>query len=108
MSQRVIMVDSVVLDSNGFGQVTLTPQGGLFTVTVTSVSVSVNTPPNQPMAKIYLAVVGDSGFIEGTNSGDSDTSDTVYQVQQGEPLTCVWTDGDPGARATFRAAGTIG
>jgi hypothetical protein len=106
VAQREILIGQTVLDANGFGQATVTPDRGALTVTGTSVSVSSHT--NEPTAKLYLAVVGDSGFIEGTFSGSSDSSDTSYPVNQGEPLTCVWTGGDPGANATFRVTGTIG
>jgi hypothetical protein len=106
MAQREVLVGQAVLDANGFGQATVTPSRGALTVSMTSVSVTSNT--FEPTAKLYLAVVGDSGFIEGTFSGSSDSSDTSYVVNQGEPLTCVWSGGDPGAGATFRVTGTIG
>ena len=106
MAQREVLVGQCVLDSNGFGQATVTPDRGTLTVTMASVSVSSNI--QEPVARVYLAVVGDSGFVDGTFSGSSDTSDTNYVVNQGEPLTCVWTGGDAGANATFRVTGTIG
>lgn len=106
MAQRVVLVGQTILDSNGYGSTNVVPQGGELTVTLTSVSVSSNTL--EPVAKIYLNVIGDSGFVEGTFSGSSDASDSSYIVSQGETLTAVWTGGDVGAIATFRVTGTIG
>jgi hypothetical protein len=111
MAQRDILVGQCTLDANGFGQATVTPSRGNFMVNLVSVTVSFpdGTPlTNEPTAKLYLAVVGDSGFVEGTFSGAFDSSDTTYPINQGEPLTCVWTGGDPGANATFRVAGMAG
>jgi hypothetical protein len=110
VAQREVLVGQTVLDSNGYGSATVTPNRGTFTVSMSSVSVSFSdgTPlAFEPVAKVYLAVVGDSGFVEGSFSGASDTSDSSYVVNQGEPLTCVWTGGDPGANATFRVTGTV-
>jgi len=106
MAQRVVLVGQTVLDSSGYGSATISPSGSDVNVTLTSVST--DTAVKEPVAKTYLNVVGSSGFLEGTYSGSSDSSDTAFTIGQGESLTCVWTGGDAGANATIRITGTLG
>lgn len=106
MLQKIVKVATTVLDASGNGVASLTPDGGDWKVTITSVSV--NSSTSEPTANLYLNTVGDVGFIEGTYSGSSDSSDTSYVVSLGEVLYCQWTGGDPGATATLRITGWAG
>jgi hypothetical protein len=111
MAQRVVLVGQAILDASGYGSCNVIPQGGSLNVTLSSVTVSFpdGSPlAFEPTAKVYLNIVGDAGFVEGTFSGASDSSDSAYIVGNGEILTCVWSGGDPGANATFRVTGTMG
>jgi len=91
---------STQLDVAGAGEVTLTPPGG-YSWDVTGASVEVSSPSPQPAAQILR----DGHYFENTYAGHLDASGSAYTVQPGSTLTCSWTGGAPGARATFRVWG---
>lgn len=55
-----------------------------------------------PEARVTL----DGVFVEGTYSGNLDSSDTPYRVEKGQQFTCTWTGGTPNRLATFTINGT--
>lgn len=86
-------------DATGTAEVTVSPPGGVdWHVRITSVS---STSTAQPTATLTL----DGHFLEGTYSGNRDTSDTVYTIPAGSQLVCTWTGGTAGARATLSLRG---
>lgn len=105
MATRFIRTSTCVLDSTGYGTATVAcPDGTRWTVDTTTVSTS--TAVLQPQASTYFGTgVSPGAFIEGTYSGDRDTSDTTHRLHGGEALTVEWTGGDPGATATLRLSG---
>jgi len=93
----------VTLDATGAGQCQINADGSALHVT----GLSVNTTPavSKPRVDIYLNQVSEKAWLEGTYSGDRDSSDTVHDLSAGESLIAVWSGGDPGARGTILARG---
>lgn len=100
MASRFSVSRQVNLDSTGGGQVDLYPTGNGDWVIV-QLGVTVATSTNQPTAKIYRNGVSPTSFVEGSYTGSNDSSDTRHVLKQGEFLSCVWSGGDAGARATM-------
>jgi hypothetical protein len=93
------MPATVDLDSTGSGEVSLQPPGVVWEVGGMSVETSTSTL--HPRADIDI----NGGFVEGTYSGHRDSSNSVHRLGPTDVVRCVWSGGDPGARATFRVWG---
>jgi len=91
---RFVRAATTTLDVNGTGQATLSPDGGDWKITLTSVSVTTNIAT--PQVSVYANGVSAQQFLEGSFSGYRDASDTVHVVAAGEQLIAVWEGGDPG------------
>ena len=98
-------VEQVTLNAAGGGQVTLSPPGVDWQITLASCSTS--TRVKEPVFKLYMDGTSDANFLEGTYSGSQDATDTPHYVPAGSQLIGVWTGGDAGARATLRVTGTV-
>jgi len=95
------------LDVNGTGQATLSPDGGDWKITLTSVSVTTNiaTPAGQRLRERgECAAASSRGRSPGT--GMRPTPCTSWL--RGEQLIAVWEGGDPGANATLRVVRLAG
>jgi len=103
MPTRFVAPAQVVLDANGDGQVVVGPSSADWLVRTTSVSTS--TAVKRPTVILYLGGISDATFLEGTNSGSGDISNTEHLMVPGDLLYAVWAGGDAGARATLRVAG---
>jgi hypothetical protein len=98
-TQTFTLPGSVVLDSNGNGTVRFAPAGEDWEIVYNSVNVS--TSVKQSISNTFTPFVGANYLRDGTRSGSSgDTSDNVYQLQDGTPIFFTWTGGDVGATAT--------
>ncbi len=104
LTQSFQASQSVVLDSTGAGQVTISPRG-FFDWVVTVSSVNVTTATKVPTANVYKNFVGISNFIEGSYTGNNDASNTRIVLRPSESAICVWAGGDAGATATYRVSG---
>lgn len=104
MATRFTLPGQIVLDASGGGEVTITARGDL-RVQHTRVTVGPapgnETTVKQPDAIVYV----DGKEFESTHSGARDQSDTEYELAAGEPVRCVWINGDPGATATIYLRG---
>lgn len=99
MANRFVKPAGATFDATGAAEVSITPPGGYdWHVTVTSVT---TTSTAQSTATVDI----DGQFHEGTYAGDRDTSDTVYTLADGSTLTCRWTGGTVGARASLTLRG---
>jgi hypothetical protein len=67
-------------------------------VTTTSAAVS--------RVKVYRGTVTPGNVVDGSNTGNLDASDTVYNLRAGDFLTVQWTGATPGAQCTFTVGGT--
>lgn len=101
--QRFVSPAQVKLDASGNGQVTVSP-GSVDWVT-TLITVSTSTATKHPQANLYLDQVAPTCLLEGTYTGDNDSTNTSHLVQSSQQLICAWTGGDPGATATVRVTG---
>jgi hypothetical protein len=54
---------------------------------------------------VYEGQIADENYMEGTYSGNNDTSDTKYTIEDGQYASCTFQGGDIGATARFRLAG---
>lgn len=93
----------VKLDATGQGQCSVGPAGVDWVIRTTTVSTS--TAVKKAQANTYKGGVSQANLVDGTNSGNGDTSDTVILLQAGEQLFCQWTGGDAGAMAFLRITG---
>lgn len=102
---RFTEVGKVTLDAGGAGVVALSPAGSDWRIT--GMSVRSDPPTGHPQCEIFLNILGDAGFVEGTRSGEFDSSDTAMTVPIGSTLYARWTGGTPGAMATIRVTGEV-
>lgn len=76
---------------------------------VTSVSITVSDDPNGgqliPSATLYLGEPG-GARLDGTDSGNNDTTDVRFTLRQGQTASVLWTDGNPGTVAIVNVYGT--
>ena len=90
--------------SDGVATVALGPGRARETWDVRSVTVTHDGTDNAE-ARVYTGEVGDATFLEGTYSGNRDTSHYTpgtLQLDPGEILTVQWTDGTSGAGVLAR------
>jgi hypothetical protein len=90
---------NVKLDANGYGFCTVTVPGGV-RWQVSRVSVATNAPITapgsatvvvQPNCSLYTGSTPNaSKLIEGTNSGNRDSSNTTHHLEGGEAITAEW------------------
>jgi hypothetical protein len=106
---RVDRVANVVLSAAGYGYATITaPQGVTWRVDLTSISTTVSPTAGgtQPVCTLYLDSAPNAGrFLEGTWSGNRDTSDSKYVLHGGQAVTAEWMNGTAGSTATVRITG---
>lgn len=95
---------TVVLDSDGGGQVAIWAPGVDLVVTQQSITTTGN-PTTVPTARVYRDIVTDASFVEGSYTGNNDASTSRIVLRAGEGLICVWSGGTAGGRATYRIAG---
>lgn len=84
--------------ADGSGSVTFTARG---TMHVAHVRLVVSTSVKKPTATLYLNGVN----FEGSYSGANDQSDSAYDMNNGDMLTCTWAGADVAARATMYVRG---
>lgn len=92
------------LDASGNGTATLTPNR-LETWHVTRIAVSTTTNTLEPIAQVYVGSQAPGNLLSGTYTGSLDSSDENQQLNPAQPLVCVWTGGDVGAKATLSVFG---
>jgi hypothetical protein len=88
-----------VVAADGTASVTLSPPGSMeWHITVTSVECS-STTRSEVTIKI------DGHYLEGTYTGNKDSSNTSYVVPAGSSITAEWTKASPGSAAALRVFG---
>jgi hypothetical protein len=106
-SQRWRQVAQATIAADGTGTAVIAPVGaGYYRTTFWSVTTS-QQGASSSTATIFRDSTGPLDVIEGTYSGDQDTSDTVIELEPSEQLLCVWTGALPGAAAVFRVEGRV-
>ena len=106
-SQRWRQTAQATVGPDGTATATLAPTGaGYYRSTFWSVS-TLPAGSSSSTATIFRNATGPLDVIEGTYSGDQDTSDTVVELEPNESLLCVWTGAQPGATAVFRVEGRV-
>lgn len=95
--QRIVRSASCYLNTSGYGYVTITVPAGVrweigHQAVGTNIAAAVLlTTPAQPVATIYQdSAPNQTNFIEGTDAGDKDDSDTTLELLGGESVTCEW------------------
>jgi hypothetical protein len=101
-------VGNATLNAAGYATVTITaPDGVIWDVYLTSVSTSVGpsaaSTTMQPVATLYEGTTATpSRYLQGTYSGNRDSSDSPYTLLGGDSITAEWVGGTPGTTATLR------
>lgn len=104
-------VASVQLDSNGNGQVSLSPQVGQYWLpSLVRVSTSTVDGAFRPYCAVYQGastIIAGNTFVDDTQTGDSDTTSVVSGTvtQFGESITAQWKSGTPNDTATLVVVG---
>lgn len=94
----------VILDARGNGSVQFTARGDVL-IQHTNVRV-LPVSPATSSTLIPTATIDVNGvFLEGSQTANLDASDTQHLMLAQEVLTCTWTGGDPGAKATCTIRG---
>lgn len=97
-------VEQVTLNAAGDGQIEITARGD-YLVNHASVRVlplaGADFSVLIPTAITYV----NGTLLEGSETGNLDTSDTQHLLVSGDTLTVVWTGGDAGASATYTVRG---
>jgi hypothetical protein len=94
--QSFVRSVSTTLDASGNGFATLVcPNNVMWEVgsssVFTNISATVLQTTTQPAVSVYQdSTPNNLAFIEGTNSGDRDSSDTTYRLLPGQSLTAQW------------------
>jgi hypothetical protein len=102
--QRVFKPGNVTLDATGYGAVAVTaPSGVVWNVYLVSVSTTqTDTTVKPPRFNLYAdASPNRAHFIEGSGSGNQDSSDSPHVIYGGESLCGEWVAGTPGSIATI-------
>jgi hypothetical protein len=73
---------------------------------ITRSSVSNSGTVNTPQVKVYRGMETPSTLIEGTFSGNLDSSDTVYDLRNGEQVLFVFSGADVGSLCSATVDGT--
>lgn len=60
---------------------------------------------NVPEARVYRGIESPTTLVEGTFSGNMDTSDTVIDLRNGERLLVVWSGADAGSQCSATVDG---
>ncbi len=107
--QQLDANDSVVLDANGYGVLSLAPEP-FRTWTVTTINVRTSqgiTDTPIPQCTVYRGGVGGT-VIAQTWMGNRSTATGNEFVQPSQPITVEWTNGVPGSTASVWLSGTMG
>lgn len=95
------------LNASGAATVFVAP-GSYEKWTITRIAVTTTDPitsQNVPEANIFLDSPGAANFLEGTYSGNKDSSDTNIVLERNQRLYCQWSGGNSGSVATFSIFG---
>jgi hypothetical protein len=96
---------SVTIAANGTGTLTMVPGNAHESWHITNSSVTTSTAVKIPVAGIWVGAISGPPKT-GTQTGNSDDSDTVMDVQRGGFLSVQWTGADVGAMASVNVSGT--
>lgn len=106
--QSFVRTSSTVLDGTGYGFTTITcPNNVMWEIGNSSVSTNITAATlaateAQPVVKVYQdSSPNPLSYIEGTSSGDQDSSDTTYRLLPGQSITAEWVT--PAGAATDHA-----
>ena len=102
--QRVFKPASVTLDASGNGTCFVAaPNGVKWNVYLISISTTqTNVTVKPPRFNLYADNAPNRAhFIEGSGSGNQDSSDSPHVVYGGESLCGEWLGGTPGSIATM-------
>lgn len=101
--------DNVTLDANGYGLITMQPEG-FRTWTVTTINVRTNqgvTVTPIPQCTVYLGSIGPGQIVAQTWMGSRATATGRTIVQPSQQLLIEWTNGVPGSVATVSLYGSM-
>jgi hypothetical protein len=96
---------SVVFDANGRGSIALGPEKARENWHVTRITVQA-TGAAVPQARVYRGAESPSSFIDGTETGNLDVSETDLRLYPSDYVTTVWTGGSVGGIGSVVIEGT--
>jgi hypothetical protein len=81
-------------DANGRAVITFQPLRAGEDWRITRTSIQNTGTTNVPEVRVYRGVEAPTALVEGTFSGNMDTSDTEIHLRNGEQLLVVWSGAD--------------
>ena len=107
-SQPLLIGAQLTLDSNGAGTLLFGPVPNVEQWNITTMSVTTSGPnTKQALVQVYRNTPSiQAALIDGTYSGNFDTSACDITLDAGERLYIVWSGGNANAAATYRIEGT--
>lgn len=96
---------SATVLADGTATVELKPNG-LEKWHISKLAVMTSSNVLEPTARVYLGSISPTNLMDGTTTGSLDSSETTLDLQQSQPLYCVWSGADIGALATLSVFGT--
>ena len=107
-SQPLLQAQQITLDGSGAGRMQFGPVPSFQVWTINIMSVTTSGPnTKQALVQVYRNLAGlPTALVDGTYSGNFDTSPCDIELQAGESLWVVWSGGNAAATATYRIEGT--
>lgn len=97
---------SAVANLDGYALIVLGPNimGTSWRITSTSVQ---NDGKRTPIVAIYRGAPSPTSFLEGTDNGLSDTSDSTFSLRLGDTLSFEFKNADSGSNCFVVLTGTL-
>lgn len=109
-TQPLLQAQQITLDGSGAGQMRFGPVPFFQKWTVNIMSVTTSGPnTKQALVQVYRNLIQSTALVDGTYSGNFDTSAVVppIELKTGETLFVVWSGGNAAATATYRIEGIV-
>jgi hypothetical protein len=102
--RQTYRVPAIKLDATGSGTVQFVARGDVL-IQHTNILVLPVAPATASKLIPTALVTVNGDTLEGSQTGNFDSSDTTHLMAAGDELLCTWTGGDPGAVATLTLRG---
>lgn len=97
---------TAIADANGRAVAQIQPMKAFERWRITRTGVQSTSTTKVPTARLYRGSETPSTFMEGSQSGNLDSTDTGYELRTGERILCVWSNNDVSAACTLTIEGS--
>lgn len=106
MSYQLRESANAIADVDGRAVAQLQPLRAFERWKIIKITVQSTSAPSVPECRIYFGAESESNFIEGTYSGNNDSTDVTLELENGERLIAVWSGAEPDSSCTLTLKGT--